>query len=119
MRQSTAFSIKPATVTEYTEANDIIWELKHRGILSNSDLWLEYCDSDVNVYWFCRKLCQYIRTKATGETADREYTDINEIIWDLNHRGIISDMTLWMDYMNRDSNVYHLLKNGLHYCRTY
>lgn len=107
------------TIAEYTEVNDIIWELHHRGILSDRDLWLQYCNSDTNIYWFCRKLCQYVRTKQTGEMTDREYKDINEIIWDLHHRRIITDKQLWTDYMNRDTNVYWLLQKGLHYCRTH
>ena len=115
-------SSSPALTTgtaEYDSANDIIWELANRGILTEKDLWLSYCGTDVNVYWFCRKLCQYVRTKSTKETADREYRDINEIIWDLHYRGIITDKQLWTDYMNRDNNVYWLLQKGLHYCRTH
>lgn len=108
-----------SSVTEYTEINDIIWELAHREIISNKEMWLTRCAEDTNIYWFCRKLCQYIRTKQTGETADSAYTDINDIIWDLQYRGIITDTALWTDYCNRDINVYHLLRKGLHYCRTY
>ena len=107
------------TAVEYTKINDIIGELGSRGILSNTSLWLQKCNEDTNIYWFCRKLCQYVRTKKGGETADREYTDIGEIIWDLHYRGIITDKQLWTDYMNRDSNVYWLLRKGLHYCRTH
>ena len=107
------------TITEYTDINDIVWELGHKGILSDNDLWVKYCGKDSNIYWFCRKLCQYVRTKPTGETADREYTDVGDIIWDLNYRGIISDTALWTDYMKRDTNVYWLLRKGLHYCRTH
>ena len=116
---STVIDNNTGAITEYTETNDIIWELGHRGILSNNDLWVQKCKEDTNIYWFCRKLCQYVRTKATGETADREYEDIGEIIWDLHHRSIISDAALWTDYMNRDTNVYWLLRKGLHYCRTH
>ena len=108
-----------AAVSEYTETADILRELNARGILSDVDLWTRYCDRDTNVYWFCRKLCNYVRTKPSGETADREYTDIGEIIWDLNYRGIISDKDLWTNYMEKDTNIYWLLQKGLHYCRTH
>ena len=104
---------------EYTEVKDIVGELERRGILSNNDLWVQYCNNDANVYWFCRKLCQYVRTKPSGETADSEYRDIGDIVWDLHYRGVISDKQLWTDYMNRDANVYWLLQKGLHYCRTH
>lgn len=108
-----------AAEIEYTEAGDIVRELEKRGILSDADLWIQYCGKDANVYWFCRKLCQYVRTKQRSETADREYRDIGEIVWDLNYRGIITDKQLWTDYMTRDANVYWLLQKGLHYCRTH
>ena len=110
---------KYGCITEYTEANDIIRELKNRGILTDTDLWLQYCKNDSNVYWFCRKLCQYARTYPGGEKADREYKDIGEIIWDWHYRGVITDKQLWTDYMNRDNNVYWLLQKSLHYCRTH
>lgn len=104
---------------EYTTVNDIIWELHHREVLTNKSLWLEYCNNDVNVYWFCRKLCQYIRTKKTVEKATNVIEKENDILWDLNYRKIISDVVLWDKYMHMDKNVYYLLRNGLHYCRTH
>lgn len=115
----TAITGAAAGEREYTETVDIVRELKIRGILSDTDLWIQYCGKDANVYWFCRKLCQYVRTKKSGETADREYRDISEIVWDLHYRGIISDKQLWTDYMNRDANIYWLLQKGLHWCRTH
>lgn len=105
--------------SEYTAAGDIVLELNRRGILSDVDLWLRYCGRDSNVYWFCRKLCNYVRTKPAGEKADREYKDIGEIVWDLHYRGIITDKNLWTDYMKKDTNIYWLLQKGLHYCRTH
>ncbi len=107
------------TTEEYTSTNDIIWELHHRGIIGDKALWTGYCGSDVNVYWFCRKLCQYVRTKPTGEHETDEYADAHDIAWDLCHRGVIGDMTLWEAYMKRDENVYWLLRKGLNWCRTH
>ena len=46
---------------ELTEVNDIVWELAHRGIVSDSDLWVEKLQSDVNAYWLARKAVKYIR----------------------------------------------------------
>lgn len=107
------------TTEEYTSANDIIWELHHRGVITDKQLWLDYAATDTDVYWFLRKLCQYIRTKQTKEAAAAEYENIGEIIWDLHHRGIISDKALWEAYMKRDDDVYWLLRKGLHWCRTH
>ena len=46
---------------ELTEVNDIVWELAHRGIVSDSDLWVEKLKEDVNAYWLARKTVKYIR----------------------------------------------------------
>ena len=46
---------------ELTEVNDIVWELAHRGIVSDSDLWLQKLKDDVNAYWLARKVVQYLR----------------------------------------------------------
>ncbi len=46
---------------ELTEVNDIVWELAHRGIVSDSDLWVEKLKEDVNAYWSARKTVQFLR----------------------------------------------------------
>lgn len=46
---------------ELTEVNDIVWELAHRGIVSDSDLWLQKLKDDVNAYWLARKVVCFIR----------------------------------------------------------
>ncbi|MBQ7574630.1 MAG: N-acetylmuramoyl-L-alanine amidase [Clostridia bacterium] len=46
---------------EYTRLNDIVWELNHRGIITDSSLWLKK-GADKNIYWLLRKICQYVRT---------------------------------------------------------
>lgn len=106
-------------VTEYTKSNDIIWELETRGVLQNKALWLQRCEEDSNIYWFCRKLCHYIRTKQRVEHEQNEYTDIHDIVWDLQHRGILSQAAMWENMMNENKDVYWLLRKGLHWCRTH
>ena len=108
-----------ADIVEYTNVNDIIWELAHRKIITDKNLWRQYCENDVNIYWFCRKLCQYIRTKGIKERETKMYTDIHDIAWDLHYRGIISDLTLWEAKMRQDKNVFYLLQKALHYIRTH
>ena len=48
---------------ELTEINDIVWELAHRGIVSDSDLWVGKLKEDVNAYWLARKAVKYIRER--------------------------------------------------------
>lgn len=110
---------KYAVTEEYTDSNDIIWELAYRGIVTDKTLWLQYCNNDSNIYWFCRKLCQYIRTKEFTENEQNEYKVLHDIIWDFNHRGIISDSDLWETKAKEDKNVYWLLQKSLHYIRTH
>jgi len=53
----------PAPNKELESINDIVWELSHRGILSDTDLWLEKLDEDTNIYWLARKVVAYLRNK--------------------------------------------------------
>jgi len=49
------------TAKELTEINDIVWELAHRGIVGDSNLWLEKLQNDTNAYWLARKCVQFMR----------------------------------------------------------
>ncbi len=49
--------------TELTSVNDIVWELAHRGIVSDKGLWLEKFATDSNAYWLARKTIKYLREK--------------------------------------------------------
>lgn len=105
-------------IVEYEKVDEILWELKHREIISDEALWRNYIEQDTNVYWLCRKIVQYIRTKDHAEYADRQYTDIEEILWELNHRQVITNIDLWREKMNSDSNLYWLCQKAVHYMRT-
>ena len=47
---------------ELTSVNDIVWELAHRGIISDSGLWLEKLEKDSNAYWLARKTVKYMQS---------------------------------------------------------
>ena len=49
--------------TELTSVNDIVWELAHRGIVSDKGLWLEKFATDSNAYWLARKTVKYLKEK--------------------------------------------------------
>lgn len=51
------------TITELTTVNDIVWELAHRGIITNKALWLKKLEEDSNSYWLARKTTNYLRQK--------------------------------------------------------
>lgn len=105
-------------IKEYENIEEILWELQHRNIVSNEELWRSYMTDDTNVYWLCRKIIQYVRTKDYTEYADRPYTDIEEILWELGHRGIVTNADLWREKMTTDSNIYWLCQKAVHYIRT-
>lgn len=51
------------SVKELTTANDIVYELYARGIISDRDLWLKKLNEDTNDYWLARKIVKYLREK--------------------------------------------------------
>lgn len=48
-------------IKELTEVNDIVWEFAHRGIITDSQLWLKKLDEDSNAYWLARKSLNALR----------------------------------------------------------
>ena len=49
------------TPTELTSVNDLVWELAHRGVLADKDLWLKKLSADENAYWLVRKTVKYLQ----------------------------------------------------------
>lgn len=49
------------SVAELESVNDIVWELAERGIITDSNLWLDKLTRDQNAYWLARKCINYIR----------------------------------------------------------
>lgn len=52
---------REAEVKELTSVNDIVWEFAHRGIITDSSLWLKKLEEDKNSYWLARKTLHYMR----------------------------------------------------------
>ncbi len=46
---------------ELTEVNDIVWELAHRGVVTDARLWLKKLEEDENAYWLARKTVHFMR----------------------------------------------------------
>ena len=57
----TATKTNSSIPKELETVNDIVWELNHRGIITNPTLWLSKLESDKNAYWLARKCVHYIR----------------------------------------------------------
>lgn len=56
---------KKESIPELTTANDIVWELKHRGLIDNDVGLLKEMNEnpDGRLYWVARKMLNYIRQK--------------------------------------------------------
>lgn len=90
---------------EITDAALIVKELSKRGIMTNTALWNVKCATDTNAYWLARKICNM--TKKASERVPK-LESVNDIVWELAHRGIITDKSLWLKIMEEDKDLYWL-----------
>lgn len=90
---------------ELENAADIVDALAKRGIMTNSALWQVKCSADINAYWLARKIANM--TENAPERAKKLET-VNDIVWELGHRGIITDKALWMKLFENDRDLYWL-----------
>ena len=47
----------------------------------------------------------------------QELTEVNDILWEFAHRGIITDKELWLEKLQADKNSYWLARKALHALR--
>ena len=99
--------------SELTSTNDIVWELGYRQIITNSNLWLGKCIMRSNAYWLAYKIANLTENLPDGES--HELTTVNDIVWELNHRGIITDKELWLDLLTKDVNLYWLARKAANF----
>ncbi len=80
----------------------------------------------VRHYDASRKMCPEVLSKddwaAWKELKRRvaeveELTSVNDIVWELYERGILTDATLWMQKLEDDENAYWLARKCLRYVR--
>lgn len=89
---------------ELSSVNDIVWELNHRGIVTDKEKWLEKLVPESNAYWLAFKAAN-----ATVNTdKHKTLSTINDIVWELNHRKIMTDKALWIKLLNDDKDLYWL-----------
>ena len=90
---------------ETTEVSYIVDALFDRKIMTNESLWREKCSKDTNAYWLARKICNKTRNTSPRVNALEK---VNDIVWELNHRGIITDKPLWLKVFKEDEDLYWL-----------
>ena len=110
--------VREETPKDLTTVNDIVWELEHRGILTNKALWLKKLDEDENAYYLAKGCVNYIRRmgKIPKRTAP-ELESINDIVWELEHRGILTQKDYWLKKLKNDTNSYWLARKCCDYIR--
>jgi N-acetylmuramoyl-L-alanine amidase len=57
------FKAQLAVNAELTSVNDLVWELAHRGVISDTELWLKKLEQDSNAYWLARKTVKFLQSK--------------------------------------------------------
>ncbi len=103
------FPTDKITKGDIEDAEAIVDILKLRGIITDSTLWKKKCTPDSDAYWLCRKLCNMT---VNFIYRGKELTEANDIVWELSHRGIITDKTKWLYNLKHDEDLYHLCRKG-------
>lgn len=110
--------VKTEVPRDLKTVNDIVWELEYRGILTNKALWLKKLDEDENAYYLAKGCVNYIRRM--GKIPSRiapELESINDIVWELEHRGILTQKDYWLQKLKNDTNSYWLARKCCDYIR--
>lgn len=107
-----------STFIDLTSINDIVWELEHRGILTNKTLWLKKLQEDENSYYLAKGCTNYIRrmNKIPNKSL-KELESVNDIVWELEHRGILTQKEYWLQKLTQDKNSYWLARKCCNYIR--
>ena len=72
---------------EITDTSLIVESLLKRRIMTDENLWKEKCASNSNAYHIARKICN--QTVNSSKRVN-ELKSVNDIVWELSHRGIIT-----------------------------
>ncbi|MBQ7900346.1 MAG: DUF882 domain-containing protein [Clostridia bacterium] len=91
-------------VQKLETANDIVWQLNQRGIITDSALWLKKLTPNSNAYWLAYKAANM----TVNTDKHKNLNTVNDIVWELNKRGIMTDSKLWMQLLANDMDLYWL-----------
>lgn len=89
---------------ELTTVNDIVWELHNRGIITNKNLWIGKFKTNEHAYHLAKKAANITVNINKPKALDT----INNIVWELNYRGIMTDKALWLNLLAKDTDLYWL-----------
>lgn len=90
-----------------TTTYSIVTNLVERGIISNQELWMSKAAYDTSGYWLAYKIANNT-INSTGANLET----VNDIVWELNHRGIITNSDLWLVLLAQDIDLYWLARKA-------
>lgn len=59
-----------------------------------------------------------VKALLNQQAAPEELTTVNDIVWELSHRGIITATDLWLKKLEEDTNAYWLARNTVNFLRS-
>ena len=89
---------------DFEHAPDIVKELNARNIMTNSALWNVKMTTDINAYWLARN----IANMTVNKDRKSKLETVNDIVWELHHRGVLTDKNLWQKKFEEDKDLYWL-----------
>lgn len=89
---------------EYKTVDEIVVFLNQRGIITEKEKWLKKLTPNDNGYWLAYKCANLTENISKHKTL----CSINDIVWELNHRGIVTDKELWLNLLKSDEDLYWL-----------
>lgn len=90
---------------ELTEIADIVYALNQRGLMTNPDLWQKKLTDNINAYYFAKNIAMNTQNAAM---LTPHLSNTNDIVWELGHRGIITDKALWLKLFEKDKDLWWL-----------
>ena len=95
----------------FTTANEIIEELVKRDIILDKNLWIKKCTPNSAAYWLAYKGANMTINKTTKTNLEK----VNDIVWELSQRDIITNKDLWLKRLEQDTNEYWLARKSVNY----
>ena len=93
---------------------EIVNALNQRGIMTNPSLWNVKMSADINAYWLARKIAN---KTVNSPMRNPKLETVNDIVWELGYRGIMTDMPLWLKLLEGDKDLYWLAYKGCNLTR--
>lgn len=90
----------------FATVGDVVAELNRRGIITDVDTWIKKLLEDGN----CRALAQKAANQTSVCNNKKELTEINDIVWELNHMGIMDAKDFWIEKLSQDNLAYWLAR---------